>query len=128
MKGKSAISNLLKAGQQSEKSIKNIKSVAELGGLLDAQSEAAQELLNVESSGGEAELPKGIKALYRELPTKDTETLRISREAHQQLKALSFLTGRPLTQLATNIIDKFMVEHEEEISSLKNANMLFGSK
>ena len=62
----------------------------------------------------ESSFPKGLSLLFAKREIIDTETIKIPREFHQELKILS-----TMLQMLGNLLEAFLEENKKEIASYK---------
>lgn len=67
----------------------------------------------------EVSSPKGLSLLFSKREIQDTETVKIPREFHQELKMLSTMSKVPMMQMLGNLLEAFLEENKKEISSYK---------
>ena len=63
----------------------------------------------------ESSFPKGLSLLFAKREIIDTETIKIPREFHQELKILKV----PMMQMLGNLLEAFLEENKKEIASYK---------
>ncbi|WP_373228153.1 hypothetical protein, partial [Parabacteroides merdae] len=61
----------------------------------------------------------GLSMIFSKREVKDTETVKIPREFHQELKILSTMSKTPMMQMLGNLIESFLNENKKEIASYK---------
>ena len=66
-----------------------------------------------------SEFPKGLSLLFAKREIIDTETIKIPREFHQELKILSTMSKVPMMQMLGNLLEAFLEENKKEIASYK---------
>lgn len=127
---KTAMSNLLQAGEAEAKKVKEIKSAATTG---LSTSDFMQESINEEKNVSEADnipvpknpenaketIKKGIEYIFVDRKINNTEGVRIPAEFHKELKVLSGLSGCTIVQMLGNILEDFLNENQKAISSYK---------
>ena len=110
-KGKSpALNNLLKAGEQIGESVQQIKTPPK----------------KVRKSS-----KKGLDLLLSKREKQDSETAKIPRKYHAELRTLSGMTGIGIVEMLGNIIESFFEENREAIDEfeedfIKNKNNRVG--
>lgn len=67
----------------------------------------------------ESSFPKGLSLLFAKREIIDTETIKIPREFHQELKILSTMSKVPMMQMLGNLLEAFLEENKKEIASYK---------
>ena len=66
-----------------------------------------------------SEFPEGLSLLFAKREIIDTETIKIPREFHQELKILSTMSKVPMMQMLGNLLEAFLEENKKEIASYK---------
>ena len=59
----------------------------------------------------ESSFPKGLSLLFAKREIIDTETIKIPREFHQELKILSTMSKVPMMQMLGNLLEAFLEEN-----------------
>lgn len=127
---RTAVSNLLQAGLEEAKKVKEIKSVATTG---LSTSDFIQESISEEENVSEADnitvqknlenaketIKKGIEHIFADRKINNTEGVRIPAEFHKELKVLAGLSGCTIVQMLGNILEDFLNENQKAISSYK---------
>ena len=63
----------------------------------------------------ESSFPKGLSLLFAKREIIDTETIKIPREFHQELKILSTMSKVPMMQMLGNLLEAFLEEKKERL-------------
>lgn len=133
-KPKTSMFALVQAGKEEAEKVQNIKSVS-----AQTTEEIAPEVeepvpvitartdneASIESEQEEAIETKkeavatGLSMIFSKREVKDTETVKIPREFHQELKILSTMSKTPMMQMLGNLIESFLNENKKEIASYK---------
>ena len=141
-KPKTSMFALVQAGKEEAKKVQSIKSVSSQQTseekipevlpeataaepnetVVPIQEEVIQESgerVEEPSELPEASSPKGLSLLFSKREIQDTETVKIPREFHQELKMLSAMSKVPMMQMLGNLLEAFLEENKKEISSYK---------
>lgn len=127
-KGKSpALNNLLKAGEQIGESVQQIKSVVDSKQIaLDKETivsevEEKQEdpIIQTTQKKVRKSSKKGLDLLLSKREKQDTETAKIPRIYHAELRTLSGMTGIGIVEMLGNIIESFFEENREAIDKFE---------
>ena len=138
-KPKTSMFALVQAGKEEAKKVQSIKSVSSQQTseekIPEVQPEASttepakvvapvqeeeiiQENENMTEEPSES-FPKGLSLLFAKREIIDTETIKIPREFHQELKILSTMSKVPMMQMLGNLLEAFLEENKKEIASYK---------
>ena len=135
-KPKTSMFALVQAGKEEAKKVQSIKSVSsqqtseeKIPEVQPAkvvapvqEEEIIQENENMTeepSEFPESSFPKGLSLLFAKREIIDTETIKIPREFHQELKILSTMSKVPMMQMLGNLLEAFLEENKKEIASYK---------
>ena len=139
-KPKTSMFALVQAGKEEAKKVQSIKSVSSQQTseekIPEVQPEASttepakvvapvqeeeiiQENDNMTEEPSESSFPKGLSLLFAKREIIDTETIKIPREFHQELKILSTMSKVPMMQMLGNLLEAFLEENKKEIASYK---------
>lgn len=142
-KPKTSMFALVQAGKEEAEKVQNIKSVStqtteERIQEVEEPAPVASTPIEPEEPAKQEEMeeahetasPKGLSMLLAKREIKDTETVKIPREFHQELKMLSTMSKTPMMQMLGNLIEAFLDENKKEIASYKRKfiNGTFGKK
>ena len=106
-KPKTSMFALVQAGKEEAKKVQSIKSVS-------SQQTSEEKIPEVQPEASTTE-PAKVVAPVQE----DTETIKIPREFHQELKILSTMSKVPMMQMLGNLLEAFLEENKKEIASYK---------
>ena len=143
-KPKTSMFALVQAGKEEAKKVQSIKSVssqqtseekipevqpeasttepAKVVAPVQEEEETIQENENMTeepSEFPESSFPKGLSLLFAKREIIDTETIKIPREFHQELKILSTMSKVPMMQMLGNLLEAFLEYNKKEIASYK---------
>ncbi|TYK32814.1 hypothetical protein [Bacteroides pyogenes] len=117
-KSKTSVLALVKAGKAEAEKMQNIKSVIPsistseeiVDGITDYESD--ENLIKNKSN-------EGLEMLLAKKEIKDSESVKISRDLHRELKILSSMSGVSMMQMISNLIESFLEENKKEISAYR---------
>lgn len=127
-KGKSPImASLLKAGGEVSEKVQQIKSVVtdEPKSTLPISPEVVEKEEKVEEPTQAIQRrtrkasKKGLTLLFSKREKQDTESVKIPREYHAELKVLAGMTGIGIVEMLGNIIEDFFEENREAIDKFE---------
>lgn len=137
-KGKSpALNNLLKAGEQIGESVQQIKTVVDAVPIVSDPEFVSEEKVKQEApihppqKKVRKSSKKGLDLLLSKREKQDSETAKIPRKYHAELRTLSGMTGIGIVEMLGNIIESFFEENREAIDEfeedfIKNKNNRVG--
>lgn len=140
-KGKSpALNNLLKAGEQIGESVQQIKTVVDAVPIVSDPEFVSEEKVKQEApiqtppKKVRKSSKKGLDLLLSKRSKRekqDSETAKIPRKYHAELRTLSGMTGIGIVEMLGNIIESFFEENREAIDEfeedfIKNKNNRVG--
>ena len=134
-KPKTSMFALVQAGKEEAKKVQSIKSVS-------SQQTSEEKIPEVQPAASTTEPAKVVAPVQEEeiiqenenmteepsefpessFPKReiiDTETIKIPREFHQELKILSTMSKVPMMQMLGNLLEAFLEENKKEIASYK---------
>ncbi len=127
-KGKSpGLTSLLKAGEQVSEKVQQIKSVVSdettstltlLPEVTEKQEKVEEPTQTIQKKSRKA-AKKGLSLLLSKREKQDTESVKIPREYHAELKVLAGMTGIGIVEMLGNIIEDFFEENREAIDKFE---------
>lgn len=128
-KGKSPVmASLLKAGGEVSEKVQQIKSVVtdETKSTLpisppetvEKQEKVEEPTQTIQRRTRKAS-KKGLTLLFSKREKQDTESVKIPREYHAELKVLAGMTGIGIVEMLGNIIEDFFEENREAIDKFE---------
>lgn len=126
-KPKTSMFALVQAGKKEAEKVQNIKFVSAqtteepapvITACTDNEGSIESEQEEAIETKKEA-VATGLSMIFSKREVKDTETVKIPREFHQELKILSTMSKTPMMQMLGNLIDSFLNENKKEITSYK---------
>ena len=127
-KGKSpSMTSLLQAGEKISEQVQQIKSVVtdetiSTSSLMPEVPEKQEKVREPEKTiqrRSRKSTKKGLELLLSKREKQDTESVKIPREYHAELKVLAGMTGIGIVEMLGNIIEDFFEENREAIGKFE---------
>lgn len=126
-KGKSpSMSSLLEAGIKKGEEVQQIKTVvsSETTSAINSTPEVAKQVKLEEPTQtiqrrSKKAAKKGLELLLSKREKQDTESVKIPREYHAELKVLAGMTGIGIVEMLGNIIEDFFEENRDAIDKFE---------
>lgn len=127
-KGKSpSMTSLLQAGEKISEQVQQIKSVVTdetistsflIPEVTEEQEKVREPEKTIQRRSRKA-TKKGLELLLSKREKQDTESVKIPREYHAELKVLAGMTGIGIVEMLGNIIEDFFEENREAIDKFE---------
>ena len=127
-KGKSpGLTSLIKAGEKVSEKVQQIRSVVTdettstlpLSPEVTETQEKVEEPMQTIQRRSRKSSKKGLTLLFSKREKQDTESVKIPREYHAELKVLAGMTGVGIVEMLGNIIEDFFEENREAIDKFE---------
>lgn len=118
-----SMSMLIEAGRNEAKNVQEIKSVADTteNKNTEVNQESVIEDIPIQEmpETHNVSVKKGLSMLFVKREVKDSESVKIPRESHRELKILASMSGITMMQMIGNLIENFFEENQKEIITYK---------